>query len=344
MYYEVIKKILEIAEESPGTAFYPKFSGDGYAAHKLDAGNFSAISPASSGKKIAFVDGGNAEIIGSANFSLNLIRVCFAVYQNNGKIESKKFEFLALANAVNNDNEIHYKIEFFDLTESVGIDSVSFSSMDKTLMLGMNRAEIKSSANAIRRFAELKIAKFVCDKKIADVIVLDGNLQGTYTNENKYLTDLYDSCIKNNVVLSALSKTSSIFADNGSPLSTVLGKLTGLKSWLYNPIAKISDPNHRAEMYFVKFHTHSKHAFRFEIFNMQKSNSEMVVNDLACISTDPIFIGYPYGLIEADRTARVSNQEKEALKTIILMKLQNKDVERHLSSVNAHEILDRISF
>ena len=60
--------------------------------------------------------------------------------------------------------------------------------------------------------------------------------------------------------------------------------------------------------------------------------------------TDPIFIGYPYGLVEADRVARVSNHEKESLKTMFMVKLRNKNVEKYLSSVNAHDILDRISF
>ena len=59
---------------------------------------------------------------------------------------------------------------------------------------------------------------------------------------------------------------------------------------------------------------------------------------------DPVFIGYPYGLVEADRIARISNQEKESLKTMFLVKLRNKNIEKYLSSVNAHEILDRISF
>ena len=76
MFDEVINKILEsIDEKHIFTESYPKFSGQGYRAHKIEARNFDELKSSLSNKKIAFVDGGNAEIIASANFSLNLIRV-----------------------------------------------------------------------------------------------------------------------------------------------------------------------------------------------------------------------------------------------------------------------------
>ena len=72
--------------------------------------------------------------------------------------------------------------------------------------------------------------------------------------------------------------------------------------------------------------------------------AEQAINEIASNCCDPIFVGYPYGLVEADRIARVSNQEKESLKTIFLVKLRNKNIEKYLNAANAHEILDKISF
>jgi len=224
------------------------------------------------------------------------------------------------------------------------LDDISFNSFDHTLMLGVNRAEISNVANAIRRFAELKLAKQIADDKTADIIVLDGNLQSTITNENNCLNELYDSCSKNNIVLSALSKTTSLFTDNGNLLSVVLSSISALQSWFYYPIVEISNTNHKAEMFFIKFHNRSKHIFRFEIFNVQRAKAEEIINVIASNCIDPIFIGYPYGLVEADRIARISNQEKESLKTMFLVKLKSKNIEKYLNSVNAHEILDKISF
>ena len=345
MYDEVIKKILEsIGEKSLITNVYPKFSGEGYRAHKIDSKNFHEINNPNPGKKIAFVDGGNAEIINSANFSLNLVRVCYAIYEHNKKIAFKKFEMLAFVQAVNEDNEIYYNVSFFNTKNKIELDKISFSSFDHTLMLGINRAEISSVANAIRRFAELKIARIIADEKSADIIVLDGNLQSTLTNENAYLNELYESCSKNNITLTALSKTTSLFTDNGNLLSAVLSSISTLPSWFYYPIVEINKISHKAEMFFVKLHNKSGHIFRFEIFNAQKTKAEEAINALASNCADPIFIGYPYGLIEADRIARIGNQERESLKTIFMVKIGNKNIEKYLGSVNAHEILDKISF
>jgi len=345
MFDEVIEKILStVNEKEIFTETYPKFSGEGYKAHKIDVKNFHRIEKKLSGRKIAFIDGGNAEIIGSANFSLNLIRVCCAIYQNNKKIKSKKFEILAFTKAIDENGEIHFKTAFFSMNGSLNLEEVSFSSLDRTLMHGVNRAEIINAANAIRRFAELKLAKHVADNRLSDFIALDGNLQCTLTNENAYLDELYGSCEENDVVLGALGKTSSMFTDNGNLLSAVLSGMGSPGSWIYYPIADIENCNHRAEIFFVKFHDKSKHVFRLEIFNVQKNKAEEAISMLAANSTDPIFIGYPYGLVEADRMARVSNNERESLKTMLLVKLRSRNIERYLSAANAHEILDRISF
>ena len=72
MFDEVIDKILStIDEKEVFTETYPKFSGEGYRAHRIDIKNFHKIEKTVSGKKIAFVDGGNAEIIGSANIAFS---------------------------------------------------------------------------------------------------------------------------------------------------------------------------------------------------------------------------------------------------------------------------------
>jgi len=357
MYDKIIKKILEYTDKNLVTAVYPKFSGNGYKACKIDIRNFHQIKRSASNKKIAFIDGGNAEIIGSANFSLNLIRTACVVYRNNKKISTKKLESFALINSISHDNEIYYKTSFFSLKSQNLLEESCFSSFDRTLMLGANRAEISSVANAIRRFAELRMAKIISERhNFCDIIVLDGNLQSTITNENKYLNEIYESCNKKKVILTALSKTNSLFTDDGNLLSAILGRISTLPIWFYHPIAEIKSAYHKAEIFFVKLHEKSRHIFRLEIFNEQKAKAEEAINELASNCSDPIFIGYPYGSIESDKIGRVSNKEREFFKTIFSVKLNNtspreltndsekKNIENYFNSANAHEILDKISF
>ncbi|MBI3027122.1 DNA double-strand break repair nuclease NurA [Candidatus Woesearchaeota archaeon] len=345
MYDEIINKILElIGQKSIITEAYPKFSREGYKPYHLDVKNFHEIKKSSFNRKIAFVDGGNAEIISSANFSLSIMRVACLVHQDNKKILQKKFDIFVFVQAMNKNNEIHYKAAFFDINNSIGMEEISFSSFDTTLMLGSNRAEIGSAANAIRRFAELKMAKIIADENASNIIILDGDLQCTMTHESKYLAELYESCMKNKIVLGALSKTTSLFTDNGDLLSVALANMSPFPSWYYHPIADIKSQSHKAEMFFVKLHGKANHIFKFEVFNNQKAKAEEAINGLAGNCADPVFLGYPYGLIDADRIARISNAEKESLRTMFLARLRGKDIESYINSVNAHEILDRISF
>ena len=344
MYEDIVKRIIRLLDEDTMSASYPKFSGRGYRAHKIDARNFHDIKERADGKKIAFVDGGNAEILGSGNFSLSLIRSSCIICKDNKRVMVKKLEEVAFTQAINIENEIFYKTSFSDSKNSFTLGDIILSSYDRTLMVGAGRVKISRVPGAIRRFLELTIAKTVSDNRLADMIVLDGDLQSTMTNENTYLNQLYESCTRNNVILTALSKTSSIFTDNGNLLSVVLNSIGPNTMWFYYPVAEVNDKNHRAEIMFVKFHEKSKHVFRFEIFNAQASKSEETVCSLAGNCKDPIFMGYPYGLVEADKIARVSNQEKDSLKTMFLVKLKNKNIEKYLSTVSAHEILDKISF
>jgi len=62
-------------------------------------------------------------------------------------------------------------------------------------------------------------------------------------------------------------------------------------------------------------------------------------------SRDPVFLGYPYGLIEADRFSRISNQEKERLRLQLKLAFGRdyKRIEEFENSLNAHDILDSIN-
>lgn len=52
---------------------------------------------------------------------------------------------------------------------------------------------------------------------------------------------------------------------------------------------------------------------------------------------DPILLGYPYGLIDADKFARISNDETDYLKNIFLANYNKK-------SIDLHNLLDKIEY
>jgi len=156
---------------------------------------------------------------------------------------------------------------------------------------------------------------------------------------------LYEKASSKNVIVCGLSKTTSLMTDKGNSVRNSLNKFNFPGRWYYNPVAEIKSNDHRADMSFVKLHDKAKYIFRFEIYKEQRKKLDSVISLLATNCKDPIFVGYPYGLIEADKNARISNNEKAMMQTFFSVKF-GKDWEKikeTLTSVDAHEILDRIS-
>ena len=318
-----------------------QFSDSSYKPIKISKENFHEIKDTEKTRKIAFIDGGNSEILKAPNFSLQLIRIYYTIYQKK-RISSKKKEFYVLINAINQENNIIYKTQFFGLKK----EEISFNSLDKTIMQGNHRVSISSIGNAIRRFLELETAKEITEKlNTNDIILLDGDLKASITNEISYLNKLYEKAKEKQITITAISKTSELFTEKGNALIPVLNELAPNSEWYYHPLVEINNPNHKVYLYIIKLNKNSKYTFKFEIFKETNNNISEILSIIKNNSKDPVFLGYPYGLIEADQFARVSNKEIDYLKTIFLTKLgNNKEIAQYLNTLNAHSILDSIAY
>ncbi len=293
----------------------------------IDKTNFSPIPEATSPKTIAFIDGGQAEIISAGNFCLSFIRIFAQVFQENQKKESFKHEFYLLTTAAwkktleteSGKEELFYESKIFPVLGEKLIDGADLliSSNDATIKSGVERAAVSKVTSMARRLAELILANKVQEK--ADFVILDGNLDSSYKNESKFI-----SALKENV--SALAKSSSLFTVSGNSPVVLLNKLNSNGCWSYFVDGKTN---------FVKLHEKAKHVFRFD------GNKE-VLPFLVQNSHDAIFLGYPYGLIHADKFARVSNEERNALRMQFLLRKENKEILDYLSTSNAHEVLDKL--
>ena len=282
---------------------------------KLNPDNFNSLNPTSNSKTIAFIDGGEAQILSAGNFCLSLIRVAAIIFQNNKKINAEQYEFYLLTTAVPKNDEIYYESKIFSEKPLIDENDLFISSTDETIRSGLERASLTKISNMARRFAELTLAS----KITSDYILLDGTLQPTFNNEEKYLYK-----IKNKA--SALAKTNTLFTQSGNNPVILLSKSSPSGCWSY--LAE-------EQTYFVKLHEKSNYIFRFE------GNPEIMPLLLAN-SNDALFLGYPYGLILADKLARVSNQEKSNLAANFLLRAENREIRDYLYSGNTHEILDRL--
>lgn len=331
---ERLKELL--SEDPPSGEIVPVLAEEGYTPAAFSAGNYKALD-ASSGGAVAFVDGGNAELVSSSNFSLSFVRVFGVVYSGGKRARQVLQECTVLVRAEGSGKDVVYAAELFPGKgdPSLPVPDLRFDSMDETLRHGIRRSSVSSVAGVVRRLLELKLAASLGKGLGGEgLVVVDGNLQETYTHEGKYLAALR----KLSCPVVGLSKTSTVFTTSGDSFNAVLMRESPSGAWWYHPVAS-RDSGEIPDICFAKFHAKSRYVFMVQSFSEMKQEWLSV---LAGQSTDPVFLGYPYGLVHADRMARISNQEQSYLRTKIVHSLgkSQKELERYLNTVNAHDVLD----
>ncbi len=282
---------------------------------------FAFLALPASQKTIAFVDGGQAEILSAGNFCLSFLRVATAIFAGQKKKRPLLSEFYLFTKSIFHENEIWYQSKIFPLDASPLLTSEQLlvSSRDPLLATGKERASVTMVSSLARRFAELALARKVAAD--ADIAVLDGTLEATYPGEKALLQQLSPA-------VCALAKTSALFTKDGHNPALLLNKLGPQGCWQY-AVAESE------QVRFVKLHEKSKHVFRY---GGKKEHLPFLLEQ----SHDAVFLGYPYGLMLADQLARVSDQEKQRLRMQLLLRKENKELLDAMQATNAHEILDAL--
>ncbi len=352
-----------IRETDPGK---PLFRGFNYTPIGLKKENFSCIPKGDTDRKISFIDGGNMELVSSPMFSIHLIRVYYNVFNGRERIQPEsipqKIDFYALASAFEDKGEIKYQGRLYPVNPghlehlpneddlSLSLDEVVGEPDEQ-----MNMSRIGRVCTAARRFAEWKVAGDVCEGELepGDIMVMDGSLQTSVKNEYSYAEYAYEKALENQVVFSGLSKTTTLHTTTGDSLVKALKDLAGDwdEPWYYYPVVRNVDPDHRAEIYFVKLYPQSEYAFRYEIHRdwveqAGEMEVESVLTALSSNSRDVRFPGYPYGLLDADRMASISRDEAKRYRARFRALTQGtglwSEIRSYMSAVDAHDVLNNL--
>lgn len=299
----------------------------------LDKDNFVEIKERDSGKRIAFVDGGQAELLKTVNFSLQFIRTAALVFADNKKIKSLMNEFFVLIDTDKNDE---YFTEIIPMKGNV-IENIRINALDPCIREGYERASVSKLGGIVRRFAELALVKEVIGNlHKEDVVVLDGALKSMVRGEDEYLKQVFDEARSSGIIISSLAKTNNRIFE-GECVASQIQESAPDNAWYYS-----LNEEYSYEVGIVKLHQNSNYVFEF---NILKGYSDEVLSLVAACSKDVSFPGYPYGLIQVDRLARVNNQERDYL----LMRVKAKAgkqwqlIQKRLNILNAHDILDNVS-
>jgi len=279
---------------------------------------------------ILFVDGGNAELATTPEFSIHFVRVAGILFNGKEKTKTDISEFYAYFHLERVGEKLVIKTKILPVRGSNIADENQF------VFYLMNQ-EFSSFANAVRRAAEINLACNLA-KRLGknSIIVLDGSLETKSDIEKSAMEKLRSFAKENGTHLCALSKTTAIVSYSGESLPFLVNKCAPDDRCCL----PVSDSG-IFQTFFLKLHPNSGYIFRCDIL---PETSKDIFGALAFVSNDPVFLGYPYGLIEADKIARVSNREREILRMEFAAKLGKNwlDLEDKEKAVNAHEILDNI--
>jgi hypothetical protein len=297
----------------------------------IDKKNFSNIQPADTRPdSVSFVDGGVCHILSTSDFCLSLLRVVELKtnsFEKGDKKRSKtikkliKKEIYTLITVEDN----FYKIITYPKTD---LENTKISTGDPEFNHNTENP-FEKIANFLRRNLELKTVI----ESSSDLVILDGSTDSRTQIEKEKIGII----AKKKNINCAFSKTSRILTDKGNNINYVLSELME-GEWIYTL--------EKSNIFFVKLNKNSDYVFRLDFFNMgdKRESVSEAINYLKLISNDPVFLGYPFYLIEADKIARVSNDEKKRLLTKfkVLLGPNWKSIKKRLNASVAHDVLDTI--
>ncbi|MBI4150861.1 DNA double-strand break repair nuclease NurA [Candidatus Woesearchaeota archaeon] len=328
---DVFKRLTKHLEPDTSVPTAVMLGKEGYATVPFALEHFHAIEPAAPGT-IAFIDGGNAELSSGANFSLHFIRTAAVI----GKkiIQEEAF---CLVRAIQENGTLVYR------TELLGIEGIRLPTIDvyePSLAEGNHRVQPSRVAELARTLAELRLAAWVMPELPKGAfLVRDGDLHGHTIYEQNALRELYERARMQGVTVAGVSKTSTLLMDTGHGALAYLLAKGPSTAWLYHPIASSTRPDHQASVGVAKLHARANHAFRIDIHDEHLPFLNALLAQLAVESQDAAFLGYPYGLTEADRYARVSEDERQLLRAKIEVFFGQLKAQE--ASQNAHDALNK---
>lgn len=310
-------------------------SRSSYAVYELKKENWQWIKTAAAELcPVIFVDGGQARLVATPEAELHRIRTATAAASGKGISSVAQRQGLLLIKLKANNGNDRFVCEA----------NLSDSNLElEDGVLTFEAAEPAKAAEAVRRLAELHAAiKAVegADEK-GRFLVLDGTLETFSAKEKEAMVKLAKEAKERKVVVGAVAKTCSLLTEKGEALISAAEEASCGKEG-YIMVAEGKSESHTAAIAVARLNKSAGHLFRIE--TASRDDLDSLISALKMQSNDLAFPGYPYGLVMADRFARVSNAEAELEKAKIIA-TADAEMKKMLwqeKAMNAHSILDRM--
>lgn len=283
--------------------------------------------------RTVFVDGGNGDVLRAPNISVQFARLAAVEYDGKERSSRTVFDFFIVVNAVKENLDLFYEARLVGAEGELLSDPVRINSLDPALKSGQHRITPDVIANHMRKVQEVRFARSVVKNlEGGDLLVRDGDLiSGGPFLENE-LKNLRIAAQNKGVHVLGLSKTSRLCTDSGASAIMAINSMAPSGCWYYFVDGQVG---------FARLDPRSKYVFRFDIFPDDRGHIEKSLSRLLPLSSDPVFVGYPYGLIDADKSARVTDFELRQLRLRFSLRADGL-FERLESGVDAHDVLNRL--
>lgn len=230
-------------------------------------------------RTLIFVDGGNAPLYESPEARIEYVRVAAVTYDGR---ERRAVDRREGAVTITHEGE-----QIRAVSDELAFDE-RFDATSDELRVGNDEVQLGTVANLCRFLIECRLAA-----EQEGLVIRDGTLQGLNTHEERALAELRD--------VAGLAKTTTLRTSSGMGATSAVLADAPAGAWCCTL-------DERSAL--VKLHARSAHVFRLD-----SSDALGVADALAVLADDAAFPGYPYGLIEADRLARIGHQEARTLRT-----------------------------
>lgn len=313
---EILDTIIQSMRNRPNPALFL----EGKRLDRPGQDEYSLLREKERGAIIA-IDGGSAPIVHTPHTCVTFARIISLHMTRDMKKQIKKREGFLVATTQGQETQgqdtLRTKVVFHPLTGGA------------QELFTLNTEEIKTeespvlAANGIgRRLLEWNLLKEI-ERDCSALVLWDGSFTAHTVPEAQSLREIKCSAL-------GLSKTTTCTADHKTFFSA---QPEGCWKVMVKQEPKVV---------FAHLHGKASHLFRFDVLG----DADERIDELVSWSKDPVFLGYPYPLVLADQLARVSNEERGALRTRFQATAGKawKDIAEEETTINAHEILDKMQF
>jgi len=175
-----------------------------------------------------------------------------------------------------------------------------------------------------RHFAELRFIRRAFASK-AEFVIVDGALYAAYPKEMGEVSTIYDEAKAAGTTGGGLSKSTTIFTEEGLPVAGYLDRLAdrrGLGKWVAR-IGRSREWAYRATVYYAKLHEGAEAAFRLDSSRMPaRRGSEGCSMRCRRTRSMPTSRGTPSPSSMRTRTQRSAKYEVKSIKDQILDRLR----------------------